>query len=111
MQVEADFSQVGTSATPGVCFHCRSHERNGAPVLYTGMWIDAEMGHIELCREAVAEMAAAYGFIASEKAEGLRKSNRSLGGQLAAELKVSASLSKQIEALQDTIEALKPVKR
>lgn len=106
MQLIPGFGGVGSSASPGLCYRCRSHVQHDAPVVSTGIWVEME-GLVEFCRQCVVEMASLYGLIAPDKAEALRKSNRSLGQQLKAQYGVQASLDKQVSALNDQIEALK----
>lgn len=107
VQTYPEFNGLGISATPGVCYLCRTHRRETEEaVLSTGVFIEQE-GHLEVCQGCVMEMAGHFGAISPSRAEAMRKTNRSLGMQFKAELSLNDSLRKQIEALTDQAEALR----
>jgi len=77
IQVVPDFGP--TSATPGLCYFCRSPRQQGDKgVLSTGVAVDME-GMVELCQKCVEEMGAAFGCLNVEKSDELRKKNREYG--------------------------------
>lgn len=111
VQTYPEFNGLGISATPGVCYFCRTHRRAAeSAILSAGVVIDHE-GQIELCQGCVLEMAGHFGAIAPDKAQELRERNRAYGMQLKAAQGVIDAQEAQIEALKDQVEALRPVKK
>lgn len=80
-----DHGLPAISAPPGgVCYRCYASRRqiDGRPerVIDMGVWIEME-GKLLLCETCGIEIATALGFIAPEKADELRKANRTLGSE------------------------------
>lgn len=74
------------SAPPGgVCYRCYASLRTLNDgrlerVVDMGVWVEME-GKILLCETCCGEIAVALGYIAPEKADELRKTNRALGSE------------------------------
>jgi len=95
IQVVPDFGP--TSATPGLCYFCRSPRQPGDKgVLSTGIAVDME-GMVELCQKCVEEMAHVFGCLTVEKSDELRKKNREYGRQAQA---AEAKLAKRDEIVK-----------
>ncbi len=106
IQLIPEFSEVGVSATPGVCYMCRTDRQPKAEgVASTGHFIEAE-GLMELCKACVLELAALFGVCEPENAERLRSTNRRLGMQLKASLTTQEAQSKLLAAQASQIDDL-----
>lgn len=79
IQLISDFTVNGASATPGLCYFCRSTKRDGDEgVISTGVHVDTE-GLIEVCQPCWAEGASTFGMRTAEQTKNLRENNRQQG--------------------------------